>query len=120
METPAQLCARLLAALEDLAAQETASLQARDFAAVIHLQERAAPLVAHLAEHGPAVADDALRARIAAWLAQRRENGEWLAGQIARTKAELEKLDATRRRVTRLAPVYGRGPAVTRQLCAVG
>ena len=121
METPAQLCARLLAALEELAAQEAASLQARDFAAVVHLQERAAPLVAHLAEHGPAVADDALRARIAAWLAHRHETGEWLAEQIAHTKAELEKLDAARRRVARLRPAYGSGPAASSgQLCAVG
>jgi hypothetical protein len=121
METPAQTCARLLAALEDLTAQEAASLDARDFTAVVHLQERAAPLVAHLAEHGPAVADDALRARIAALLARRMRCGEWLAEQIEQTRQRLRELDAARARATRLAPAYGAGQAVTsRQFCAVG
>jgi len=121
METPAQTCARLLVALEDLAEQEATSLQARDFAAVVHLQQRAAPLVAHLAEHGPAVADDALRARIAAWLAHRHETGKWLADQIERTKEQLLKLEASHRRAAQIAPVYGRGAAAgPRQLLAMG
>ena len=116
------MCARLLAALEELAAQEAASLAARDFAAVVHLQERAAPLVAHLAEHGPGVAKDdpALVGRIAAWLARRHETGEWLAGQIARTKEKLSEVEAAQRRVARVAPAYGRGAEVSRRLCEVG
>jgi hypothetical protein len=115
------MCARLLVALEELSAQEAASLEARDFAAVVHLQERAAPLVAHLAEHGPTVADDTLRARIAAWLARRHETGEWLAEQIAQTREKLRELDTSERRVTTFATTYGQ-PATTasRQLCAVG
>ena len=120
METPAQLCARLLVALEELASQEAASLEARDFSAVVHLQERAAPLVAHLAAHGPAVADTALRVRIAAWLARRHETGEWLAAQIAQTKEQLREVEAAQRRVSRLAPAYGQGGEVSRRLCAVG
>ena len=120
METPVQTCSRLLAALEDLARQEATTLAARDFATVVKLQERGAPLVAHLAEHGPAVADAALRARIAAWLAHRHKTGEWLAAQIAQTKAELENLDARQRQVARLAPAYGRAAAASRQLSAVG
>ena len=121
METPAQTCSRLLTALEDLAKQEAVTLAARDFATVVKLQERAAPLVELLGTHGPAVADAALRARIAAWLAHRHETGEWLAAQIAQTKAELDKLDTSRRQASRFAPVYGRGTAtMARQLSAVG
>jgi hypothetical protein len=120
METPAQMCARLMTALEEIARQEAASLGARDFAAVVHLQERAEPLVAHLAEHGPEVADAALRTRIAAFLAHRHETGEWLAEQIALTKEKLREIEAAERRIARMAPAYGQGAEVSRRLCAVG
>jgi hypothetical protein len=120
METPAQMCVRLLAALEDLSTQEAACLDARDFSAVVRLQERAAPLVTHLAEHGPAVADAALRTRIAALLTRRAQCGEWLAEQIAQTKEKLREIEAAQRRVSRFAPAYGQGMAVSQRLCAVG
>lgn len=109
-----------MTALEDLAHQESASLQARDFAAVVQVQERAAPLVVLLAGHGPAADDPALRERVAAFLSRRRKTGEWLAGQIVRAKAELDELEASRRRVTRWVPAYGRNREGSRRLHAVG
>ena len=63
MEAPAQTCVRLVAALEDLVAREAATLEARDFPAVIELQQRAAPLVALLGARASDVTDPALRAR---------------------------------------------------------
>jgi hypothetical protein len=120
METPAQMCARLLAALEDLTAQEAATLEARDFVAAIEIQDRAAPLVHHLVTHGPQVADAGLRTRILALIARRNQTGEWLAEQIARVRQELAATQTAQRRVAQIAPAYGQGARPTRQLQAVG
>ena len=120
METPAQLCARLLTALEDLTAQETATLQARDFVTAITIQDRATPLVQLLASHGPEVVDTALRSRIAALLAKRNRTGEWLAEQMARAREELHQTKLARRTVDQVAPVYGRTSSTRRQLSVTG
>ena len=121
METGAQTCARLTVALEDLLAQESASLSVNDFGAVIALQERASPLVDHLVAHGPAVADQGLRARIAALLFRRAETGERLAVKMAQTRQEMDLTQVAQRRVARVAPVYGQSSVpVTGQLLAVG
>lgn len=123
METTAQTCSRLLTALEDLAAQEAAALDARDFPAAVAIQGRAAPLVEHLAAHGPPVADKdpAFRARVAAFHAHRLQMGEWLATQVARAREELREMDSSRRRVAQIAPVYGRARRPqSRQLVASG
>ena len=121
METPAQMCVRLVTALEDLVAQEAATLQARDFAAAVVIQDRAAPLVSLLGTHGPAVADEALRARIAALLARRSQTGEWLSEQIRRVREELQRTEAAKRRVAQFAPVYSHADSPPRrQLSAVG
>ncbi len=122
METVAQTCTRLLIALEDLASQEAAALDARDFARVVAIQERAAPLVEHLGTHGPAVAgrDPVFRARVVALHARRRQTGDWLAAQVEHAREELHRMAASQRRVAQIAPVYGRGGPVSRQLCAQG
>ena len=121
METPAQMCARLVAALEDLTAQEAASLAARDFTAAIAVQDRAAPLVDLLVAHGPVVADAGLRPRIVALMARSRQTGEWLTEQMARVRQELQQTHVAQRRVAQVAPAYGQGAAAKRpQLCAVG
>jgi hypothetical protein len=121
METAAQTCVRLVAALEDLAAREAATLDTCDFAAAIEIQERAAPLVDHLVAHGPAAADRALRDRIAALLLRRAQTGEWLAAKIAAAREELRHTQVAQRRVARVAPVYGSASAPrAMQLSAVG
>ena len=120
METPAQTCARLVAALEDLVDQEAATLEARDFATVVHLQERAAPLVEHLASHGTDVVDPLLRERIRALHARRQKTGEWLTTQIEQTREALRQNDESRRRATRIAPAYGQRLHTSRRLSAVG
>jgi hypothetical protein len=120
METPAQTCARLVAALEDLVAQEAATLEARDFATVVHLQERAAPLVEHLATHSAEVVDVSLRERIRMLLERRQQSGEWLAAQIEQTKEALRLNDERRHRVTQIAPAYGRSRYAPQRFSAVG
>ena len=120
METPEQMCGRLVAALEDLVAQEAATLEARDFATVAHLQQRAAPLVEHLGTHSAAVTDPALRERIRALLLRRQQTGEWLAAQIEQAKEALRLNGERRHRVTQIAPVYGRSRYAPRQFSAVG
>src|SRR3954469_15906888 len=107
MESPAQMCARLVAALEDLTAQEAASLQARDFESAIELQDRAAPLIEHLVTHWPEVPDPGLKARILAVITCRNKTGEWLAEQIAETRRQLDETQVAERRVAQIAPAYG-------------
>jgi hypothetical protein len=121
METPAQMCVRLVTALEELAAQEAATLEARDFPVVVELQDRAAPLIQLLGAHAADVTDQKLRERVAALIERRNRMGEWLAEQIARVREELKQTEATQRRLAQVAPAYGY-PATTtsRQLVAVG
>jgi len=120
METVAQTCARLLTALEDLAGQEAACLDARDFDAVVKLQERAAPLVQLLGEHAPEITDPAIRRRVKEYLDRRHETGEWLAEQIEQTRQRLRELDGAHSRLHRMAPAYGTNDAAPRRLVAVG
>ena len=120
METPAQTCARLVAALEDMAASEAASVQNRDFSAVVDIQERAAPLIDYLTSNGPRYADGGLQLRIQALAGHRRRTGESLSAQIAEAKENLQSTRASQFRVARIAPVYGSAPAsVSGQLSAI-
>ena len=121
METAAQTCARLVVALEDLVAAEAASLAGRDFAAMVELQERAAPLVDYLATHGPSEADRTVRARITALLQRRAATASHLEDQLSQVRAELTTTQVAQRRVARVAPVYGHATVpLTGQLLAVG
>lgn len=119
-ETAAQRCARIIAALEDLIAQESAALHGRDFSAIDALQERTAPLVDFLAEHREvAQTDDALRNRIASLHARRQRNAEWLEAELGRTRAELNQTQVARRRAAQIAPVYGRSATAPRSQLSV-
>ncbi len=113
MRDSAQRCPRLVAALEDLAAQEEASLKARDFAAIESIQERLGALVKNLVLHVSG-ADAELRLRIAAVQARRERTSEWLATELARTREELRETEVSQRRVAKIAPVYGAVPATAR------
>jgi hypothetical protein len=120
METIAQHCERIVTALEDLVAQEGAAVASRDFSAMLALQERTAPLVDFVIARAPVPSGSALRNRLMALHERRRQNGEALAAEIERTRAELQQMQNTRRRVAQIAPVYGQ-PGLTRgQWQAVG
>jgi len=121
METPAQTCARLVVALEDLVACEAASMQNRDFSSVLQIQERAAPVIDYLVINGSRYTDRALQKRIHALAERRRLTGELLSAQLAEVKENLQSTRASQHRVARIAPVYGSAPApVSGQLSAVG
>jgi hypothetical protein len=120
METPAQRCHRLIGALDDLAAQEAASLAAGDIEAVLALQKRAAPLVQDLGARGPAVADEGLRSRVAAWLGRRRQIMDCLSTRMEEARRQIGQLDASRRRVAQVGPAYARNEGSAQRLRLVG
>lgn len=120
MESTAQTCARLLAALEDIGEREAAMVREDDFAMVAELQARAAPLVEYLGTHGPAIADGPFLARIRAFLLRRKDSCDWLAARIAQTRAELQQIRATEIRATRILPVYSAPVLPVSRLSAVG
>jgi len=108
METPTRRFSRLLAALDDLVERESIGVEARDFAMVTELQQRAAPLVAGLAELGMAAADEVARAQVAALLARRQHSINLMESQLATAREELLALGEGTRRISQIAPVYGR------------
>lgn len=120
METLAQRCARIAAALEDLVTQESVALRTRDFEAADTIADRAAPLVEWLAAYAHAI-PAAVSGRIAAVQARRAEHLEWLAAETALGREELQQIAATRRRVVQIVPAYRRGVSpLARRLSAVG
>ena len=121
MQTSAQRCLRILAALEDLVHQESVSLAKRDWIGAEAVQQRAEPLVDFLAAHGPGGDDAGLRARIAALQQRRAETSRSLGLQIAQAKSELQQAQAAKRRVAQIGPAYGSGaPAARHRLQAQG
>jgi len=121
METPVQRCERIVAALEDLAAQEAAGVAQNDFAAVQALHERTAPLVEYLAAAGSELLGaPGLRRRLIAVYELRHRSGEALAAAMARVRLEMAQAEATQRRVARIMPVYGQHAVRTPQLQVVG
>lgn len=108
-----------MSALEDLAAQEAATLQARNFAGAIAIQKRAAPLVQLLASTAIDEGDD-VRSRIATLVDRRRASDAWLANEIELVRMKLQETGETQRRLTQLSPAYGRSVATCRRLSVQG
>jgi hypothetical protein len=109
--TPGQV-SRVLGALEDLASQEELLLHAEDYAEVAAVQVRMAPLVHFLVEE-EAAADAALRQRIASFVARRDRTQQRLATEVGKMREEMVQLEASRRRIARVAPAYGLRSAAT-------
>lgn len=106
METPFQTATRLLAALEDLTAQESVLLRTLDFVDAVALQERAAPLVdqlSALAIH-PDVAK--LKPKVTSLVDRRQQSRHFLDAQLGRLQSELRRIDEARTRLSRVAPAY--------------
>lgn len=121
MESPAQRCTRIVAALEDLVAQEAAAVAREDFVAVQALHERIAPLVEFLVSAGADLLGAAgLRRRLTAVYDLRHRSGEAVAAAMARVRSELDANQASRRRAARIAPAYGQPGVRTSQLQAIG
>lgn len=114
METAAQRCLRIVAALEDLVHQESATIAKGDWTGAAALQERTGPLVDFLTANPPTKSDDAsLRARIAALHERRNETSAALGRRLDAAKEELQQTKLAKRRVAQVAPAYG-SPAPTR------
>ena len=113
--------ARLVAALEDLSAQEAAAVRAGRFEEALALQHRSAPLVQLLSD-GTTRLPEALGERISALLKHRQSCAAFLAERIDSVRERLRELSESQRQVARVAPAYrGSGSASTaRRLCAVG
>jgi hypothetical protein len=106
MDAREERVARLLSAVEDLAAQERATVQAHDFAALTSVQNRLAPLIEHLAAQGNEVREHLLQERVQAIHALRRETGDRLASEIRRIGTELKATEHAQLRTAQIAPVY--------------
>jgi len=99
---------RLLTALEDLASEETVLLRSLDLFEAVQLAERAAPLIERLCSllaEEPEIRD--LRPRVEALVAQRRRNSAMLDSHLVRLQSELRRVEEARKRLSRVAPVYG-------------
>jgi len=107
METPIQTALRLLSALEDLAAQESACFRNLDLVEAVQATERAAPLVARLVELATDPSVIALRPRGAALVEQRMQGAALLDSHLARLQSEMRRVDEARARLAKIAPVYG-------------
>jgi hypothetical protein len=105
VETTGQRFRRILAAFEDLVAQEEMLLRAEDFAAVPPLQIRAAPLVEFLVDAASS-ADSSMKERITAVVRRRERSGALLAEQLARVRAELQTIRVSGQRIAQVAPAY--------------
>lgn len=104
---------RLLGTLEELAGEEQVLLRSLDLAEALQLAEQAEPLVEKLCEMletAPEIAT--LRPKVEALVARRRANAALLDEHLEKLQGELRRIDQARRRVTRVAPVYGNTTAV--------
>lgn len=99
---------RLIVAIDDLVAQETAMIQAADYAAVGEIQRRLEPLIAALTTLGPHIEAPESRDRVRAVLETRQRNIDELGRKVASAKEELNALQRSTRRAARIAPAYGR------------
>lgn len=108
METPVQTATRLLAALEELAGEETLLIRTMEFVGAVELQERAAPLVEKLCELAANPEVLALRPRVNGLLDRYGQNHHFLDSQLARMQEELNRVTVARGRLRRIAPAYAR------------
>jgi hypothetical protein len=107
METSVQTGARLLAALEELWAQEATLLQAREFTGACAVLERAAPLVQQVCRLAAEPGMASLRPEVAALLTRREKNRLILEEQIAQMRRQMRQIEEARHRLARVAPAYG-------------
>jgi hypothetical protein len=122
MESPRNAFARLAAALDTLVDQELAQIATRDYQGVLRTQQRTTPVVEQLAQIGAGAADPEAQERVRRLMAKRQRSHELLADQISIAREALSRTDATRRRLSQIAPAYtyGSQAVVPRRLSAVG
>lgn len=116
MEATRQKFNRLVGALDELVTREAATLAEHDYTAVAQIQSSAEPLVAAIADMGSVISDAVARARVAGLLARRQHSIDFLESQLATARSELMAVQESSVRVAKIAPVYGRAPALTRSV----
>ncbi len=119
MVDSASTCTRILAALEDLVAQESAVLQLGEYAALELIQVQAAPLITFLSSQPEAALAAGLEDRILALHAARNRNSTLLAHEMTRNRDELRVLSGRQGLIARVAPAYGGNVGSSRQLSLV-
>jgi hypothetical protein len=104
MKSAVETARRLLDALENFVSQERILLQAGHFAEMAVVQRRATPVITRLCQLGREPGVAALRDRVSALLARRRENLSGLAERHAFLSAARERVAARRQRLQCVAP----------------
>jgi hypothetical protein len=110
----------LTAVLESLATQEADCIRAGDFASVRDIQRRAGVVVDFLTRHEREIHNRELRTRIAKVVAYRDHTCAELQSRIDATRAQLDAVQANRRRVSRIAPAYTATPSVRHRFAVSG
>lgn len=107
MESPTQKFSRLLTALDELVAEESALITAADYPAIDGVQQRAGEVLAALSALPPESASEQARRRVGILLERREQNIQSLQSKLAAARQELDALQSSARRAARVAPVYG-------------
>jgi hypothetical protein len=110
--------ARIIAAIEDLSAQEAAAVRAHDFSTLQEIQDRLAPLVTDLT--AVSVSDEPLKARIRSIQEQRAKTSDLLASELSEARLALRETMSAQRRTAQVAPAYGAkpvGPQISKLSC---
>lgn len=103
---------RLLAALDDLAGQEAVLLRSLDLVEAIQISERCSPLVDEICRLASEPEVQELHTQVGELLALRQRNAALLESHLSRVQEEIRRVDESRRRVARTAPVYRSGAIV--------
>lgn len=120
METTAQRCRRIIAALEELVEQEATALTNGDLTGVLALQDRTAALVDFLVSEVSGAGHLDLRTRLSALHTRRSQTSRLLAQRIESSREELHRMRSARVRVAQVAPAYGAAAAAGHRLQLVG
>jgi len=100
---------RLLTALEELVMQETLLIRTMDFVEAVEVRERAAPLVVKLCTLAEDSHVAALQPRVNGLLDRCSQNHHFLDTQLQRLQVELDRVNAARKRLRKVAPAYRAG-----------
>lgn len=118
MPAPDSTCARILSALADLLAQESAVLQVQDYSALDRIETEAGALIAFLAGQPP-VALVGLEKELLDVQATRQRNARKLQEAMGANRDELRLISARQGLIARVAPAYGTSGSTLRQISLV-
>ena len=112
METPVQMAARLLAALDELTEQEGMYLRGGYYDLAVETRQRAEPLVRQLTGMAGLPGMGGLRPQLTVVLEHSERHAAFLRGKLEELGAEIRRIDQARHRVAQIAPAYSHSPVV--------